>query len=91
MEIYTENLQNLHLKILATLSNRLLLAKRYGRTKIAALHNIPLVSGENQAEYGNNVEDNYSPLMDQKFYSTADSLDEFFLSGFITRYVVKKL
>ena len=50
--------------------------------RIAALHNIPLVFyGENQAEYGNNVEDNYSPLMDQKFYSTADSLDEFFLSG----------
>ena len=50
--------------------------------RIAALHSIPLVFyGENQAEYGNNVEDNYSPLMDQKFYSTADSLDEFFLSG----------
>tara|TARA_Y100001958_G_C21245237_1_gene574786 strand:+ start:23 stop:1210 length:1188 start_codon:yes stop_codon:yes gene_type:complete len=50
--------------------------------RIAALHNIPLVFyGENQAEYGNNVEDNYSPLMDQKFYSTTDSLEEFFLSG----------
>ena len=50
--------------------------------RIAALHSITLVFyGENQAEYGNNVEDNYSPLMDQKFYSTTDSLEEFFLSG----------
>ena len=28
--------------------------------------------GENQAEYGNNPDDNQSPLMDQKFFSTKD-------------------
>lgn len=50
--------------------------------RIAALHNIPLVFyGENQAEYGNNIEDNYSPLMNEKFYSTVDNSREFFLSG----------
>jgi len=50
--------------------------------KFAALHDIPLVFyGENQAEYGNNIEDNYTPLMDKSFYSS-DNIDENYLSGY---------
>ena len=38
--------------------------------KIAHKFNIPLVIyGENQAEYGNDIKENYNPLMDLKFFS----------------------
>lgn len=34
---------------------------------------VPLVMyGENQAEYGNNIDDNYIPTMDEKFFSVTD-------------------
>lgn len=40
---------------------------------MAAKFGIPLVFyGENQAEYGNNIDDNYIPTMDQKFFSCQD-------------------
>ena len=41
--------------------------------KIASKFNIPLVMyGENQAEYGNNLDDNFEPKMDHKFFATSD-------------------
>lgn len=43
---------------------------------MAARYGVELVMyGENQAEYGNNVEDNKRPTMDPVFYSTGDSLE----------------
>jgi len=40
---------------------------------MAAKFGVELVMyGENQAEYGNNVADNYIPTMDEKFFSTSD-------------------
>jgi len=43
---------------------------------IAAKFGVELVMyGENQAEYGNNVDDNYVPTMDRKFFSINDPLD----------------
>ncbi|WP_341235821.1 N-acetyl sugar amidotransferase [uncultured Sulfitobacter sp.] len=43
---------------------------------MAARFDVPLVMyGENQAEYGNNVDDNYVPTMDRKFFSTQDPLE----------------
>ena len=43
---------------------------------MAAKFNVPLVMyGENQAEYGNNVDENAKPTMDPKFFSTDDPLD----------------
>lgn len=39
--------------------------------KIAEKFNIPLVVyGENQAEYGNNIEENFDPLMNANFFSS---------------------
>ena len=44
--------------------------------------------GENVAEYGNNIEDNYSPIMDPKLYTSfnflnsTENLEDFFISGF---------
>ena len=43
---------------------------------MAAKFGVELVMyGENQAEYGNNVDDNYIPTMDRKFFSISDPLD----------------
>lgn len=43
---------------------------------MAARFGVPLVMyGENQAEYGNNVDDNQRPTMDPAFFSTGDPLD----------------
>ncbi len=37
--------------------------------RFSAMYGIPLIFyGENQAEYGNNIEDNFRPIMDAKFY-----------------------
>lgn len=43
---------------------------------MAAKFGVELVMyGENQAEYGNNVDDNYVPTMDTKFFSTQDPME----------------
>lgn len=52
--------------------------------KIALKYKIPLIFyGENPAEYGNNLDDNYNPLMDIKYFTTEKKEKEnFFLSGY---------
>ena len=54
--------------------------------RMSVLHDIPLVFyGENQAEYGNNIEDNYSPLMENRFFSSTykdGKVENFYLSGY---------
>lgn len=43
---------------------------------MAAKFGVELVMyGENQAEYGNNVDENYVPTMDTKFFSTQDPME----------------
>tara|TARA_Y100000992_G_scaffold172863_1_gene116479 strand:+ start:1830 stop:3053 length:1224 start_codon:yes stop_codon:yes gene_type:complete len=43
---------------------------------MAAKFNVKLVFyGENQAEYGNDVDENYTPTMDKKFFSVDDPMD----------------
>jgi len=51
--------------------------------KFANLYNIPLVFyGENQAEYGNNIEENDTPIMQQKFFASENpDTDEVILGG----------
>ncbi len=44
--------------------------------------------GENQAEYGNNIEENKKPTMNPKFYSTVDPLDMKF-GGITIREIIK--
>lgn len=58
--------------------------------KIAKRFNIPLVIyGENQAEYGNNIDENYNPLMDANFYST-DQIDDISFGGIKISQIQKK-
>ncbi len=43
---------------------------------MAAKFNVKLVFyGENQAEYGNNADENFTPTMDKKFFSVDDPMD----------------
>ena len=58
---------------------------------LAALKfNIPLIFyGENQAEYGNSIEENKKPEMDKKFFSINDP-KEIFLGGLSIDQIIKK-
>ena len=64
--------------------------------RIALQHKIPLIFyGENQAEYGNNILDNETPIMDEKFYIGEKDYDKIILSGvkaseLISKYNIKK-
>lgn len=56
---------------------------------MAAKFDIPLVMyGENQAEYGNAVEENNKPVMDKKFFSTSDPL-EMLLGGVQVKDIIE--
>jgi N-acetyl sugar amidotransferase len=58
--------------------------------KIASKFNISLVIyGENQAEYGNNYEENFNPLMNFDFFSK-DSSDEIVLGGVSVKKIIQK-
>ncbi len=71
-----------------------IIGQRMVGPRMSTLHNIPLVFyGENQAEYGNNIEDNYSPLMDSKFFSSPNKENDknnFYLSGYSEFDLVNK-
>lgn len=57
---------------------------------MAAKFNVPLVMyGENQAEYGNKVDENQKPTMDPKFFSTDDPLD-MRLGGVTVREIIEQ-
>ena len=56
---------------------------------MAARYDVELVMyGENQAEYGNNVEDNYVPTMDTKFFTCPDPY-EIRLGWETVRYIIR--
>jgi hypothetical protein len=56
---------------------------------MAARFGVQLVMyGENQAEYGNKVDENNIPTMDDKFFSVEDPLD-MFLGGLKVRDIIK--
>ncbi len=60
-----------------------IIGQRIVGPKIALEKNIPLIFyGENVAEYGNRIKDNYSPLMDNKLITAFDvDNDDLLLSG----------
>ena len=50
--------------------------------KMSALLDIPLVIfGENEAEYGNAIDDNEKPTRDPKYYSAENRLEDLYLGG----------
>ena len=58
--------------------------------KFALKYNIKLIFyGENQAEYGNEIDDNKSPSVKEKFY-TFKSYDELYFGGESIKNIIKK-
>ena len=57
--------------------------------KIAEKFNIPLVMyGENQAEYGNSIKENYIPKMDYSFFSNSN-INQIYLGGQNIKKIMK--
>lgn len=67
-----------------------IIGQRHIAPRMSTLYNVPLVFyGENQAEYGNNIKENFSPTMDQKFFNTPRDLDQIHLGGVSAAEIVK--
>lgn len=59
-----------------------ILGQKYIAPRLSTKFGIPLVFyGENQAEYGNKIEDNYSPTMGSEYYVSNDPIYNIHLSG----------
>ena len=68
-----------------------ILGQRMIGPRISSLYRIPLVFyGENQAEYGNNILENESPLMDMDFFMSEQTIDNIHISGVSAAELVKK-
>ena len=58
--------------------------------RFSGLYRIPLVFyGENQAEYGNNIEDNDRPTMRPNFFMTEPNSDDLYLGGVPARKLIE--
>ncbi|MFV3077872.1 N-acetyl sugar amidotransferase [Niveispirillum fermenti] len=58
--------------------------------RFSALYDVPLVFyGENQAEYGNNIEDNFRPTMDPAFFTAEPNVDSLRLGGVGARDLIR--
>ncbi len=59
--------------------------------KMSVLLDIPLVIfGENEAEYGNAIEDNEKPTRDPKYYSAKNSIKDLYLAGISAEDLIKE-
>lgn len=59
--------------------------------KFALMYKIPLIFyGENQAEYGNKIEENDSPTMKDEFFASDVTPDKLFLGGVSAKELVEK-
>jgi N-acetyl sugar amidotransferase len=57
--------------------------------RFSALYGIPLVFyGENQAEYGNNIQENDSPTMSTSFYESTRDIDSLYLGGLSVKELI---
>lgn len=59
-----------------------IIGQRMIAPRFSVLYDIPLVFyGENQAEYGNNINENFIPTMDPKFFTEKGTIDDLRLGG----------
>ena len=59
--------------------------------KFSIMYNTPLVFyGENQAEYGNNIEENFKPKMDLSFFEGSKDLNDLYLGGVSAQELVNE-
>lgn len=68
-----------------------IVGQRHIAPKYSTLYKIPLIFyGENQAEYGHNIKENFKPTMDPKFYEDNVNLNKIFLGGVSVKELLKK-
>jgi len=59
--------------------------------RFSALFNIPLIFyGENQAEYGNTIEENDRPTMQPSFFMEESNIDKLFLGGVTAKQLIEE-
>lgn len=59
-----------------------IIGQRHIAPRMSSLYEVPLVFyGENQAEYGNSIKENFKPTMDPEFFSGDANLEKIFLGG----------
>jgi len=67
-----------------------IIGQRHIAPRFSTFYGIPLVFyGENQAEYGNNIADNFKPTMDPRFFEDDIDLKKIFLGGVSAEQLVK--
>ncbi|OGR98201.1 MAG: LPS biosynthesis protein [Elusimicrobia bacterium RBG_16_66_12] len=68
-----------------------IIGQRLIAPRMSALYGIPLIFyGENQAEYGNNISENFSPTMKTTFFEAKPDLDSLWLGGVSARELIEK-
>lgn len=68
-----------------------IIGQRLIAPRFSALFGIPLIFyGENQAEYGNAIEDNFKPTMKPTFYEAKPDIDSLWLGGVSARELLEK-
>lgn len=68
-----------------------IVGQRHIAPKFSTMYKIPLVFyGENQAEYGHNIKENFKPTMNPKFFQATNNLDKIFLGGVSATDLIKK-
>jgi N-acetyl sugar amidotransferase len=68
-----------------------IIGQRHVAPRFSALYGVPLVFyGENQAEYGNNMADNFRPTMDPRFFEDVSNLNNIFLGGVSAESLIKE-
>lgn len=67
-----------------------IIGQRHIAPRFSTLYEIPLVFyGENQAEYGNNIEENFKPTMDPKYFKENAKLSDIYLGGVSAEQLMK--
>lgn len=68
-----------------------IVGQRHVAPKSSVLYKVPLIFyGENQAEYGHNIKENFRPTMDPKFFQDEINLSQIFLGGVKARDLLKQ-
>lgn len=68
-----------------------IVGQRHVAPKSSVLYKVPLIFyGENQAEYGHNIKENFKPTMDPKFFQDEINLSQIFLGGVKARDLLKQ-
>lgn len=68
-----------------------IIGQRHIGPKMATMYKIPLIFyGENQAEYGNKIEENDVPTMKDEFFAHDVTLDNFFLGGVSAKELINR-